>query len=455
MGRKTQQNDVYKMSSGLPQLTFAQLNWCIGQDYERSLAEYEKTKRKVSNYNYFAIITKQNDWQIVRRVIVHSERTRNGYKFGYISEVSQRWLKLEDNGCISLVVLEKQYAPFWYYKGQPYALNQPLRVKVPDKKTRRNITQFYLGDNEIYPIRSFVKGFVDSGLNKILGRCDEVDFQYDYGKFIREFPNAEIDKKEVCKLTRVCYLPTIVETLFKTGEEELARRSLNCNYTAERLKKYWIPFLIAKRNGLRLSADDWDMWFDYVSDLELIGKDIRCPKYTVPDNIGIAHAKILPKARAIRERIHQEELLARNEALRIKAEREAERRKQEAVKEEESYIKRMSKFFGLVFVTKSGLTITPLKSVGEFVDEGEAMHHCVFQMGYYKEERHCLILSAKDKDGKRVETIRVTLNNMSVAESRGVCNQATHFHNEIVKTMEDNMWQIREAFTGKRVCIAS
>ena len=35
------------MSSGLPQLTFAQLNWCIGQDYERSLAEYEKMTDQV------------------------------------------------------------------------------------------------------------------------------------------------------------------------------------------------------------------------------------------------------------------------------------------------------------------------------------------------------------------------------------------------------------------------
>mgnify|MGYP000296788918 FL=1 len=51
------------------------------------------------------------------------------------------------------------------------------------------------------------------------------------------------------------------------------------------------------------------------------------------------------------------------------------------------------------------------------------MHHCVFTNEYYL-KADSLILSATI-DGKRIETIEVSLKRMEVVQSRGVCNKNT------------------------------
>ena len=48
-----------------------------------------------------------------------------------------------------------------------------------------------------------------------------------------------------------------------------------------------------------------------------------------------------------------------------------------------------------------------LESVQEYLEEGKALHHCVFTNEYYLKEQS-LILSARI-DGKRIETIEVSL----------------------------------------------
>lgn len=77
-------------------------------------------------------------------------------------------------------------------------------------------------------------------------------------------------------------------------------------------------------------------------------------------------------------------------------------------------------------------------------DEGEAMHHCVHKMGYYKKE-NSLILSAKDKKGKRIETIEIDLKTFRVVQSRGVNNDNTPKHDEIIRLVNNNMDLIRKA----------
>jgi hypothetical protein len=78
------------------------------------------------------------------------------------------------------------------------------------------------------------------------------------------------------------------------------------------------------------------------------------------------------------------------------------------------------------------------------VEEGQAMHHCVYGNGYYKRD-DSLILSAKDNDGKRLETIEVSLKTFKVVQSRGVCNSNTDKHDEIVRLVNDNINLIKTA----------
>ena len=434
------EDEASKLRKKLPPLTLSQLNWVMGQHYERTMARYTETKKKVSEYEYYAIVTTLKGWQIVRYILLHSEASRNGYKLCYCVEASQRWMKMKEDGQIHLTIFEKRYAQYWYNNTIPYAVNSPLSWKPWGScYDRKCITAFNLWDWAVYPNRKFAKDFVNADLARAIGRYDEIWLYEDVRdkKHLKGVDSLSLDKTEVKKLTKKCYLPTIVETLFKIGEPTLARMMLDGGgIHGTLLKKYWVSFLIARRHGLRLTPSDWQMWLDYVSVLDELGKDIRSPKYLLPDNLYEAHAKYQTKMEEIQRRI------------RLEAERRTLERK------EAEYKKRMQSYFGIIIATKSGLTITPLKSVEAFLEEGDAMHHCVYTNGYYKKDHHCLILSAKDKDGKRVETIRVNLPTMSVAESRGVCNKPTEFHDEIVKAMEANMWQIEKVYNETPLVVA-
>ena len=61
---------------------------------------------------------------------------------------------------------------------------------------------------------------------------------------------------------------------------------------------------------------------------------------------------------------------------------------------------------------------------------------CVFSNAYYLKE-DSLILSATI-DGKRIETIEVSLRTLEVVQSRGVCNKNTAYHEQIVNLVNAN-----------------
>ena len=72
--------------------------------------------------------------------------------------------------------------------------------------------------------------------------------------------------------------------------------------------------------------------------------------------------------------------------------------------------------------------------------EGRLMHHCV---GGYHNRKDSLILSATI-DGKRIETIEVSLATLKVVQSRGVCNENTEYHDRIVNLVNSNVNLIRQ-----------
>lgn len=77
-------------------------------------------------------------------------------------------------------------------------------------------------------------------------------------------------------------------------------------------------------------------------------------------------------------------------------------------------------------------------------EEGEYMHHCVFSNEYYK-KKDSLILSAKNEDGERIETIEILLNTGKVNQCFGKFNKFTEHHEKILKIVNDNMNQIMKA----------
>ena len=105
------------------------------------------------------------------------------------------------------------------------------------------------------------------------------------------------------------------------------------------------------------------------------------------------------------------------------------------------YAEEKKDFFGLCFSEKN-LTVSVIENVRDFMEEGDNLHHCVFTNEYDK-KRNSLILSAK-VDGQSVETIEVSLKNMEIIQCRGMKNNASTHHKQILTLMNRNLYQIKE-----------
>lgn len=422
--RNYEEREVVAIRAYLTAPTMEQYNWMLGQDYERAQEDYAEKRKKVEHYDYYSLVTAVGDWQVVRYYLLNSKITRNGYTLGYLCEVSQRWMRLDGDGRLSLHIFEKPKMMNWQWRSQPYSLSQPLALKSWDAGYNRGgRTEFFMDDCEVVPGRIFARPFVDAGLDKAMGRIDEICLYRDR-KIADEVKTIDLCQDKVKELTKKCYLPTIAETLYKIGEESLAETFITNGWIASLVTRYWTSFLVARRHGYR--TKEWLLWFDYIRDLQRLGRDIHSPKYICPEDIGEAHGKIIDKWDA------------------IAAIEEREKNMAEILKYEPKYKAMKQAYFGFCIVTESGITISTAKSVRDIFEEGQHMHHCVFKMGYYK-HKNDLILFARGRNGERIETVRVDLANLKIAESRGVQNKATEWHDEIVKAMNANMWRIGEA----------
>lgn len=167
------------------------------------------------------------------------------------------------------------------------------------------------------------------------------------------------------------------------------------------------------------------MWFDYMDLLHEFNLDTHNAHYVCPKNLKAEHDRLLKRKN--REDERREKL----EKLR------------EAQGWEKTYAQEKGRFFGICFGNEN-IIITVVQSVAEMAEEGKAMHHCVYSMGYYK-KKESLILSAKDKDGNRIETIELSLKTFEVLQSRGVCNNNTPQHDEIINLINNNINLIKQA----------
>lgn len=188
---------------------------------------------------------------------------------------------------------------------------------------------------------------------------------------------------------------------------------------------------ICERN--KYIVNDGSLYMDYLELLRYFNLDTHNAKFVCPIDLKAAHDRLLEKKN------------------KIEAKKELERKAEEIEKQDEQYKERMQRFVGLSFGDKK-ICIEPLRSVREFLEEGVAMHHCVYAMGYYGKNRHpdSLILSARDKAGKRLETIEVNMKSWKVIQSRAVCNGKTALHDDIVTLVTNYMPMIKKmAYAGK------
>ncbi len=217
----------------------------------------------------------------------------------------------------------------------------------------------------------------------------------------------------------------MAEELVKTGQHRMLIWWMNQGGPQKDRTRWLHALRICNRNGYRI--DDASMWADYIDLLGYFHKDTHNAFYVCPADLKDAHDKLFHK----KERIENAEKLARRIA--------------EAEKHEEQYKKYRGMFFGICFGNEN-IVITVIGSVKEMAEEGTMMHHCVYANEYYNHKRHpdSLILSAKDKDGNRLETIEVNVKTWKIIQSRGLQNHPTAQHGEIVRLMEENMYRLKK-----------
>ncbi|MDO4707995.1 MAG: PcfJ domain-containing protein [Porphyromonadaceae bacterium] len=207
------------------------------------------------------------------------------------------------------------------------------------------------------------------------------------------------------------------ETLMKAGRSEHLRYFLS---KAKDLNKYWQAYKITLRRGYDIT--DIALWCDYVDMLGRLGKDTHNAHFVCSEDLQTAHDTAQRKLWTQQER-----------------EKEAGRR-QRAIENEERFQALKAPFFGIAF-TDGTIEVRVLESVEEYLEEGKALHHCVFTNEYYLKEKS-LILSARIA-GKRIETIEVSLETMKVIQCRGLQNKNTEYHDRIIDLVHRNIKQIQ------------
>lgn len=207
------------------------------------------------------------------------------------------------------------------------------------------------------------------------------------------------------------------ETLMKAGRTEHLRYFLS---RARRIDAYWQAYKITLRRGYDIT--DIALWCDYVDMLGRLGKDTHNAHFVCPKDLQEAHDTAQRKLQAQRNK-----------------EAEAQRR-QKAIENEERFQALKAPFFGIAF-TDGTIEVRVLESVAEYMEEGKALHHCVFTNEYYLKEQS-LILSARI-EGKRIETIEVSLETMKVIQCRGLQNKNTEYHDRIIDLVHRNIKQIQ------------
>ena len=342
----------------------------------------ETFERKLKQKQYFTICTICGEYQVLRMflIVVGMEK---GCKAKYETiEIGQYWW----NGQGRKVVIAVQRILGHYV--DTFSFYSPMAVRNDNEAYR------YVACAPIYP--KF----------KVTDTLRRNGFKDDFHKIapIALIPALLTDSR--------------VETLIKAGRIDHLRYFLN---NARAFEAYWQSYKIAVRNGYEIK--DISLWCDYVDMLRYLGKDVHSPKYLCAKDLKAEHDRI--EAQICRQREKEE----------------IERKWQKAIEDEKRFRELKSKFFGIHF-TDGTIQVCVLESVQEHLEEGVAMHHCVFSNRYYLRE-DSLILSATI-EGRRIETIEVSLQTLKVLQSRGACNKNTEYHEQIVDLVNANSRLIRQ-----------
>lgn len=231
-------------------------------------------------------------------------------------------------------------------------------------------------------------------------------------------------------LWRVIKDNPVGENLYKNNDP-LFYRLLGASYVKETCR----AITIAKRHGFVFDKKTTPIWFDLVYAIIYCKKDWHNPVYIAPADLQATHDRFMNML----QRKKRENELAR--AYR-KVQNETKRNKSI----NEKYVERRKRFYDMV-ITDGLIECRVLRDVEEFLEEAEAMQHCVYKCRYF-ERPYSLILSARI-GGSRIETVEVDLTNYTISQSFGKHDTFSMYHKRIVNLVNSQMDTIKR-YSRKR-----
>ena len=337
--------------------------------------------RKLKQRQYFTVLTTSGGYQVLRMYLLIAGMEKGYQASSSVMEIGQYWW--DERGRQSIVAVQRTMGHYI----DSFAYYSPMAIRR---------------DNEAYrfvarcPLCPKVKLSDTLKRNGFEGKC--------YG------------------IAPTSLIPALLtdcraETLLKAGRTEHLAYFLS---RARTIDEYWPAYKITLRRGYDIT--DIALWCDYIDMLIRLGRDTHNAHYVCPEDLQQAH-----------DEAHRK--------LRARQEREQEEHKRQKAQEDEVRFQRLkAPFFGVAF-TDDTIQIRVLESVQEYIEEGQALHHCVFTNEYHLKEKS-LILSARI-EGKRIETIEVSLETMQVIQRRGLQNKSTEYHERIIELAHQNMKQIQ------------
>lgn len=437
--RNDYQRHIVELSDKLPQLTSAQRKWAIEHCFDedayfagnkvwclhcgeifghkapklgvemgeavttcpncnRKLKLKSSRKCKYNERVYFTILTTCKGFQVCRHFLVEKHvRKTSHYKNWdkepeyYINECVQNWI--DERGKETIIARNVKCMPFVY---DAWDFSKPMSLKVANRSCYAP-NRYDINSDYVYPTSRVLYKIVRNG------------FRMRYNR---------ISYSEQAKL------------LLRDKEAEILAKNEQWGLLTHKWLRNFGEFGLPHQHSIRIAmrhkyiVDDASMWFDYLDLLDYFGKDTHNPHYVCPADLNAAHDRLMKK----------------------KERKEAELKRQRLIKEaklhEEDYRKSKGKYFGICF-GNDDVMVSVIQSVAEMADEGQELHHCVYSMKYYNKE-NSLILSAKDTDGNRIETIEIDLSTFKVVQCRGKHNSVTDKHDEIIKLVNENINLIRK-----------
>lgn len=246
---------------------------------------------------------------------------------------------------------------------------------------------------------------------------------------VRKTGRQGFDDAEIYGMALHLMSGTKNETVWK-----LRRRNKDaCGYYLKHgynTERFFRQLCLAQKHGYRIP--DAAMWFDHLELLREEKRDINNPAIICPRNLEREHQVLIDR----RERRRQEEERRREEERKLMEEKARLERENADSKANKKYRSRYGQALGVV-VTKGDIEIKPLQNLEDFYEQGKELHQCVYGSRYYDNpDIICLCVRIA---GARTETVELFLKEGRIGQCRGIHNQNSKRHDEILALATKSM----------------